>query len=535
MKKLLSLFLAISLVFLCSCSLVENNVEARYITFNEIYDKYIFSFDFNDRYLALATVKSTESENDGAHTEELPEEEISTDYYIYVYDFFRQKCISEYNFTSKELYDIAEITMNDKNKITLVSNEEGSLSSVYNVRFKEIDKLSVDLPQYNQEIDNQNSMINYDYYPCVNDFYYYTGINKELNFFNSNDDYFYLKNYEKYKYPINSNEKTILEYTNNYADKHSLSLTNYDDLTRKSIDISSDFKDYSAEQAKLHNDMYACILRGVELENAIFIWDTSLSSEYKINDIEKISVNELDNKITDLEESIRNTYNIDLETNKEYNADFFDYEFSNTVPKAEVLLRLYDLDYCLSTFPTRLYSEMIEGGDFSLGFDKFKIYMIGEFNQDENVDAYCSNLNNELYIVFSMKYFRYSTFCHELMHALEYRIWDYDNEFEEKWCNLNPDNFEYQGKENYSTYYYENEYVQDYFARDYGLTNNLEDRATVFEAICDSGIENQADAWWINKNPLKAKATLLKKTLEKSFASLKNSNYPLTYYDNILA
>ena len=40
MKKLLSLFLAISLVFLCSCSLVENNVEARYITFNEINDKY---------------------------------------------------------------------------------------------------------------------------------------------------------------------------------------------------------------------------------------------------------------------------------------------------------------------------------------------------------------------------------------------------------------------------------------------------------------------------------------------------------------
>lgn len=178
---------------------------------------------------------------------------------------------------------------------------------------------------------------------------------------------------------------------------------------------------------------------------------------------------------------------------------------------------------------------MIEGGDFSLGFDKFKIYMIGEFNQDENVDAYCSNLNNELYIVFSMKYFRYSTFCHELMHALEYRIWDYDNEFEEKWYNLNPDNFEYQGKGNYSTYYYENEYVQDYFARDYGLTNNLEDRATVFEAICDSGIENQADAWWINKNPLKAKATLLKKTLEKSFPSLKNSNYPLSCYDNILA
>lgn len=120
------------------------------------------------------------------------------------------------------------------------------------------------------------------------------------------------------------------------------------------------------------------------------------------------------------------------------------------------------------------------------------------------------------------------------MHALEYRIWDYDNEFEEKWYNLNPDNFEYQGKENYSTYYYENEYVQDYFARDYGLTNNLEDRATVFETICDSGIENQADAWWIEKKPLKAKAILLKQTLEKSYPSLKSNNYPLSCYDNIL-
>ena len=93
MKKVLSLFLTISLVFLCSCSLVENNIEARYITFNEINDKYIFSFDFNGRYLALATVKSTENECD-EYLEELPEEEISTEYFIYIYDILRQKCIS---------------------------------------------------------------------------------------------------------------------------------------------------------------------------------------------------------------------------------------------------------------------------------------------------------------------------------------------------------------------------------------------------------------------------------------------------------
>lgn len=208
-----------------------------------------------------------------------------------------------------------------------------------------------------------------------------------------------------------------------------------------------------------------------------------------------------------------------------------EYFYYNDYSKAQVILAMYDFEKCLSTFPAELYSEIISSEN---GFDKLKFYFVGRFDSEKNsndISAYCSNFNGELFIAYSVNSFTYSTFCHELMHAMEYRINDNVSDFYNEWDQLNPDGFEYTYFDNERIPFYENEEYQQYFARDYGTNNQLEDRATVFEEVCSSDFINEESPWWAEKNPLSKKASYLKTVIKRSYPSLSNL---WEKYDNII-
>ena len=107
------------------------------------------------------------------------------------------------------------------------------------------------------------------------------------------------------------------------------------------------------------------------------------------------------------------------------------------------------------------------------------------------------------------------------MHSMEYRIWNYESAFDENWSSHNPPQFEYS--EDYSSLYYDESHIewQDCFARDYGMKNILEDRATCFEELCDGLLTDSC--WWKEKPPLLAKEKYLSEVVKKSYPSLKES------------
>ncbi len=55
------------------------------------------------------------------------------------------------------------------------------------------------------------------------------------------------------------------------------------------------------------------------------------------------------------------------------------------------------------------------------------------------------------------------------------------------------------------------------------MMNELEDRATCFEELCDSMLT--ASCWWLDKAPLVAKQKYLQQTLQKSFPSLRETDF----------
>lgn len=211
---------------------------------------------------------------------------------------------------------------------------------------------------------------------------------------------------------------------------------------------------------------------------------------------------------------------IHLEINPDRGIDDSFYEWNDTGDNSRYLLCAYDLKYCLEKLPNPIFSEILcnDIEDAVMQFKRLNIFLVGEV-ADENIRAYANITDDELYIVYGCRTFDYSTFFHEMMHIMEYRIRNLEPDFDAEWEKLNPKDFYYTA--DYDTLYYENEAFQDYFARSYGMTNALEDRATVFELLCDNA-STDAEPWWREKEPLAAKADFLKDALQKSYPSLEN-------------
>lgn len=104
---------------------------------------------------------------------------------------------------------------------------------------------------------------------------------------------------------------------------------------------------------------------------------------------------------------------------------------------------------------------------------------------------------------------------HEIWHAMEYRItWDSPTVFD-GWAALNPDGFQYDDdyflKDNWSYA----EPKDDYFVRGYSVVNEMEDRATVIEAI----FAEDAD-WWAAHPLIQKKLDVLLAATEPVFGSV---------------
>lgn len=541
MKKIISVLLSFLLIFLSACSLLPSQIDtAINLNLDFMNDKTVTCLDSNDRYILFQTVEYI------SEAEYYNEEQ--TEYFYYLWDIERNRLKSEYSEKINANGDnlISEIELNDDNEIILYCYDNAKYSAKYNLSFKKISDCGETYLSREEEIyalmDKNDAVDSSRFTNCQKTATYSNYINKELVVFLDEEDSIYIRDINKDYSLLQCSGKSMLEYkSNENSNEITYRLTDYESLNSIEKSISYDSSVYPS-YASL-SDKYTVIIATDDYGkcNNVTVWNNT-SGISAAQSIEKLSKNEINKIISRLEEKIKSTYGVDIECFKEYdrNSIISDYYYNNDMYFSELMLTLYDFDYCLSTFPTEMYKEIISG---NTSFEKLKFYFIGNFDDEKNdtqINAYCSNYSSdadsELYIVYSLSGFTYSTFCHELMHAMEYRIWDYYDNLDDEWNALNPKDFEYIYFDNENNSFYENEEWQVYFARDYSMNNELEDRATAFEEVCYSTNYNEVNPWWNKNKPFVKKAALLQKALKASYPSLSNDEYSLwSIYDGIFA
>ncbi|MBR2824549.1 MAG: hypothetical protein IKE24_12805 [Clostridia bacterium] len=104
---------------------------------------------------------------------------------------------------------------------------------------------------------------------------------------------------------------------------------------------------------------------------------------------------------------------------------------------------------------------------------------------------------------------------HEIWHAMEYRItWDKPETFG-SWNSLNPDGFHYSEDYFLDDIWTQAEAKDDWFVRGYSIVNEMEDRATVIEAIF-----RYDDDWWDQHPHIRAKRDVLLAAAEPVFGNV---------------
>lgn len=241
----------------------------------------------------------------------------------------------------------------------------------------------------------------------------------------------------------------------------------------------------------------------------IWFWDYTVgaSETADSNEIYYMTLDEIERKTKERAQQMSDKYGLSIVVNPDYGVSEGMELISNDtfVP---AYLNLDTLDETLGAFPSGIFDEMRDGGSF----DEFRL-CIGKSIDDDFSAAYSTNMDGVLYVVLSTSSFNMSNISHEMMHAMEYRLRDIWND----WRKLNPRGFEYYGDLREAN---NSDYDSNYFVRGYGQSNQLEDRATIFEELFVSGSEGGADWWYADKPGVVAKAKFLCDEIRKAYPSV---------------
>ncbi len=550
MKRLFLVLITIILaISLCSCgklntnipSIIQQGVQDELIELDtsRLGNIILLSADSNDKYSVMLYTDFTEEyvENEDEYTEE-------GHYYLSLFDVQKNAEIKRTELENKDSVGY-DVEINDEGiSLYNMSNNE---RIIYNYNLENPVKSTYEFEDY-YETAKKIDTIDADRFNCCKDYAlsYDYGKNQALLFYDQADKLYMMKGNIYYEYICASNHNMlVIDNKANKTEKPEsvesivriFDFDNQREINNITIPNNLDFN--NIQNAKF-NDKCATIATVNEngIFDKIYVWNYNINAKnnsFENGFCEVVGIDEIQLKIDDTCKRIKESCGVTVICSPEFEFIKQEFAINNNIGLVEFYKSLLDLEYYLSIFPKEVYVEIIcnDIENPVAQFDDFRIYLVGDFPND-NIDAFANNIGCDetdnqdiVYIVYSCYGLNQKTFFHELMHAFEYRIWNYEEDFDEKWLELNPKSFDYS--DDYSSLFYDESHSewQDYFARDYGMKNILEDRATCFEELCDGVLTDSC--WWKEKPGILAKQQYLAQTLKKSFACLNNSKI-LTLY-----
>ena len=461
----------------------------------------------------------------------------SNDSYCYFEDDFIE-CSNDnnktlYNYKFKKLYegDIKTVIPYKKDFIKYENN------TVY-YKDKEYKKVKTDLTGYNF----------YRYEAFENNIYlFFAGLGENesclLNVMdNKCEDYKYsnVKDYPKGLYFIDKEKIRVLNVETNELKEYDNPLQD-EYLTASALDdnklyyfVDDYLRIYNLETGKISlldyrlnayiDDMYINDnLLYLVLTDKVYVFnlDEITTQEYTKEELEA----KLEEMLMSRIEKIKTDYNVEIMIRKDADLKF---DVFNEKMEGE---REYDAiddsldatEEVFALFGKDFFNEFIHGE-----YKGLRIYLTNnitsnEFSKSGEAFRYYDN-----YAIIANSYDYKRTLCHELMHSLEDAVDAKNKPMLKKWNSYNPKGFKY--KINYNEYDTPYKYTLSYdkgdvyFIDNYSQTNELEDRARVFENIC----MNTTNEIMENEHLLN-KAKYLEEEILKYYPMLKDT----TLFDSI--
>ena len=264
------------------------------------------------------------------------------------------------------------------------------------------------------------------------------------------------------------------------------------------------------------------------INNHLYIYTTNTLYVYDIREIE--FTNEASTYETELITSkiayYQDVYNVNINLEDDPNNLSSNYTITETSNYNDIIAALEDLERYFLVFNADFFSRF-----FGYGMNGLEIYLAdnitstskSEFGNADVVGLYIKK-NNKYNIVLKVNSGEnINTIAyHETFHVIEDYLASFNITFA-SWSNLNPHNF------TYSNVYYTNQVFSDtlnnnkyndgiYFVDNYARSNELEDRARMFEFICQGEDFSEYPH-------LHAKISYIKQIVLASFPELYNSSY----------
>lgn len=264
------------------------------------------------------------------------------------------------------------------------------------------------------------------------------------------------------------------------------------------------------------------------INNHLYIYTTNTLYVYDIREIE--FTNEASTYETELITSkiayYQDVYNVNINLEDDPNNLSSNYTITETSNYNDIITALEDLERYFLVFNADFFSRF-----FGYGMNGLEIYLAdnitstskSEFGNADVVGLYIKK-NNKYNIVLKVNSGEnINTIAyHETFHVIEDYLSSFNITFA-SWSNLNPSGF------TYSNVYYTNQVFSDtlnnnkynegiYFVDNYARSNELEDRARMFEFICQG--EDFSDY-----PHLYAKVSYIKQIVLANFPELYNSSY----------
>ena len=261
------------------------------------------------------------------------------------------------------------------------------------------------------------------------------------------------------------------------------------------------------------------------INNYLYLYNTEHIYLFNLDEIktDEYTFDELDNtfeaRLQDKINNIIDTYTVDIKIRDEANIkfDIWNQNIIGATDYDSINDSLDETDEVLKRFGKEVF-EYFKHDDFT----GLRIYITDRIESEDSLNGEELKYYDKYAVIVNTSDYK-RTLYHELMHALEDVVNYRGNEIFTEWNSYNPKGFKYKTKYNMFDDYYE--YTPEYgsgdvyFVDNYGETNELEDRARIFENIA----MNTADI--IVNNPyLLKKAEYQRDELYRYYPTLKTSD-----------
>ena len=367
----------------------------------------------------------------------------------------------------------------------------------------------------NKLIDTNSAMLNADYAVHSNDSYY-AGVvfyNDSKNVYVRKNNVSYAGSYKKNILESNNSGKNLEVSVNDYSSGKTVASATFGKATTHSIN----------NIGSIVTKNYAYVAIETAGATAIYRWNYTKDSKPKSFGVTKYAANKIDSKISSQAKKVSKDYKINLMVSPKEDKGI-GYGYSSKIKPLVKIVSFLDLVSCIKKYPKSVYKRTYDfsGTKFkNKGYKKLNIYLVGKIKSDFAA-AYVTTAHSQIYMIVRPDTCTLTTFSHEFMHVMDYRICAADRKTKTNWEKLNPKKFRYTYDfGTYFDYYSKHKKFRPYFAAPYGMCDPDEDRATVFESFVSSYKVNEKKPDWLKNKPLKKKTKTLINQIEKQYPDIK--------------